>query len=313
MVETYSSRDFTTPRFHLGEVVVNAGTTQYVNQDLFKVSRPTLVDYLYLTEESFTVNGWGLPAPIGAGQHTTLLQNIFINWWITDRARTDLRMRPITMYDNNVDGQRGQVRLPVVPPGACGYLGTLLYRFRQPWRYNPGNTFIIDWSYQTGAATVNAPPINATNVVFYGTAVRSRHRRIFELQVPAIAAAGPFLGSITESQFVGNIADEPYDIDELQIMQAGGFIDIRVLNMLRYRIIPSQGEPFSDDPIPVLAYGIDMFPQGRGAIYAPSGGPMLLLAGQSIGFEVQNTLAAGGTNTRFQAVLVGRTAPNVYR
>jgi len=313
MADTYSSRDFTTPRFHLGEVVVNAGTTQYVNQDLFKVSRPTLIDYIHLSEESFTVNGWPLAAPIGAGQHTSLLQNVFINWWVTDRARTGLRMRPITLFDQNVDGQRAQVRFPAALPGNAVFYGTLLYRFRQPWRYNPGNTFIIDWSYQTGAATVNAPVINATNVVFYGTAVRSRHRRIFEVQVPAIAAAGPFLGSITESQFVGNIADEPYDIDELQIMLMMQFIDMRTLNMLRYRIIPSQGEPFSDDPIPVLAYGIDLFPQGRSAIYAPSGGPMLLLAGQSIGFEVQNTFAAGGTNTRFQAVLVGRTAPNVYR
>jgi hypothetical protein len=236
-----------------------------------------------------------------------------VNWWVSDRGRVDLRLRPATMFDNHVDGMRAQIRLPInwPLPGNAVLFGSIMYRFRQPWRYFPGNSFLIDWAYVTGLATVNAPALPVINIVFYGTGVKSRQRRIFEIQMPAIAAAGPFSGSFTQPEFISNLADEPYDIDELHIVTPGIWNDIRVFNMLRYRFSPSQGEPFSDDPIPILAYGIDMFPQGRAAIYAPTGGPLMLLPGQSIGWEVFNN--ATGVPDNFQAVLVGRTAPNVYR
>jgi hypothetical protein len=310
MMEGFSSKDFTQPRFHYGEVVFGNGATAYINNEIFKMSRPTLVDYIWIGEESFTSNGWVLPPAIGVGQHTSSLDNVDVNWWVTDRARVDLRQRPISMFDNNVDGMRAQIRYPIALPGAAALMGSIIYRFRQPWRYNPGNSMLIDWSYVTGNATVNAPTISQIIVLFYGVGVKTRHRRVFEALMPLVPSAGPFVGSFTQPEFISNLSGEPYDLDEMQIVLGGaGIVDLRVLNMLRYRIVPSQGEPFSDDAIPLLAYGIDMFPQGRSSVYAPTGGPMLLLPGQSIGWEASNL---SGNSTRLQIVLVGRTAPNLY-
>lgn len=309
----FTSKDFTQPKFILGEVESQFGTISYINTELFKVSRPTLVDYIWIGEESYTVNGWPLPAGVAVQTHTSFLTNLRVNWWVSDRGRTDLRLRIPTIYDNYVDAERFVCTLPAAP-GNAQVFGTLLYRFRQPWRYLPGSSFTVDFAYVTGDAVNNAGDTSITDVVFYGVGVRTRHRRIFEMQMPVVTMVGMpattnvVTGSFTQPEFVSNVADEPYDLTEMQIRIFGAWHDLRQLNMLRYRIVPGQGEPFSDDPIPILAYGVDQTPANRAVLYEPTGGPLLLEEGTSIGWEVQNI--HWGLDTRFQAVLVGRVAPN---
>lgn len=309
--------EFNQPRIHYVDLEVLANTVGYVNQELLKVSRPTLVDYIWIGEESATVNG---PVPAGLlaiGQHTSQLANFTLNWWVSDRGRTALRQRLPVFYDNYIDATRTANIIPAVLPANATTQGVLLWRFRQPWRLIQGNSFTVDFAYTTGdlgvvpAVPAFAAAPNGLDLVFYGVGVRTRHRRIFEMTVPWPGAA-PLTGSFTQAEFISNMSDEPYDLHEMQIRTLGaGWTDLRQFNMLRWRIHPSQSEPFSDDLVPILAYGVDQGPVGRCLYYEPTGGPLLLEPGQSIGWEVQNNNAAGGADILFQAALIGRTAPNL--
>lgn len=313
-----ASSEFTQPRIHFAEVTVAAAGTQYINAEIYKVSRPTLIDYICITEETATVNGAVLPAAIAIGQHTSTLPNLTVNWWVSDRGRTGLRPRQPRHFDNYIDA----FRTAVLNPGggaAATVQGVMLWRFREPWRFNPGNLFTIDWSYVVGNLAAAAPNVPFDlDVVFYGVSTRTHHRRIFEMTVPAPQGVGPYSGSVTQAEFISNLTDEPYDLHGMQIRVIGaaggvpvGWPDLRQLNMVRFRIHPSQSEPFSDDLVPLLGYGVDQSPAGRSVWYEPTGGPLLLEAGSSIGWEVFNLIAAAtGTNINFQVALVGRTAPN---
>lgn len=310
-----SGSEFNQPRIHFNEVTVNATANQYINAEIYKVSRPTLIDYICITEESATVNGVP-PGPL-IGTNNSQLNNMTVNWWVSDRGRTALRPRIPLFYDNYIDAFRTPIVLTAAPSAIIQ--GPLLWRFREPWRYQPGNSFTLDWSYvfgQLGPAGAPAIPF-PIDIIFYGVGVRTRHRRIFEmtLTVPA-PAVGPVTGSFTQAEFISNLTDEPYDLYEMQIRVNGvdavgnGWNDMRQLNMLRFRINPSQSEPFSDDMVPIIMYGVDQGPVGRSIWYEPTGGPLLLEAGTSIGWEIFNTNAAGLFNINFQAGLIGRTAPN---
>jgi hypothetical protein len=365
---------FTQPRIHYAEIVVagtpvdvtagppgvwvpgNGGPISYVNQEVYKVSRPTLIDYIWMSEETLTVNGArpsAIPAPapgpsmtlIDPGASGSFLNGLRVNWWVTDRPRAALRLRSPFEYNNYAD--RDATATVVAAFGSVD--PSLTWKFRRPWVYKPGNSVVADWSYVTGEWTFpgggqppNFPPLR---LILYGVGLRTRHRRIFEFEIPAMAppvmpAPVPAIpqiwelssnGSFATHEFISQQSDEPYEIDGLTFqyvtrdpitgeVTAAPPSDARMLNMLRVRVAPSQSEPISDDPVPVLAYGVDMGPPGRSAWYQPTGGPILLQPGQSIGWEVQSFLPPHGqlplpinlyqqTNSRFQVALIGRTAP----
>jgi hypothetical protein len=72
---------------------------------------------------------------------------------------------------------------------------------------------------------------------------------------------------------------------------------------------PSAGEGWSDKAIPLAVYALHQSVPGRWVTYKPTGGPMLMKAGQSFVARVRNTSAQNQTNA--QIALIGRTAPGI--
>lgn len=310
--DALTSHHFTQPRFLYAETIVGPGATNILQTEIFKASRPTLIDCMWISEESYTVNGWPLPAPIGQGTHASLLPNAVINWWVSNRGRTAVRLRIPTTFDSYMDAERFSITLQAVGLPVALVAGNFLYRFREPWRYPAGSSFHVETQYVTGAA-VAPPPVAAapaSALTFHGVGAETRQRRVFEMQFPAVAAnaSGVAVGTVAQPEFMMNGVEEYYDLTEMQLLTLGGNpADMRLYNMLRWRIVPAHGEPFADEPIPVLAYGIDQMPNGRAILYEPPGGSLLLDAGESINWEIQNTNAL--YTSRFQIVLASRVAP----
>jgi hypothetical protein len=373
---------FTQPRIHYAETFVFGtpvgpapgfvwipgapGPLAYVNQEIYKVSRPTLIDYIAITEETLSCNT-NCPMPLAGppvamtgvlpGTNGSFLNGLRVNWWVTDRPRAALRLRSPYEYDNYAD----RIGVDAAVAGLGWIDPSFTWKFRRPWTYKPGNSVVVAWTYTTGewsAPVLPAPDgpmppaFPPLRLILSGEGVRTRHRRIFEFEMPASAAPaapiglGPQIwdtasnGTFSDHEFIAQLNDEPYEIDTLAFQyvnrnpitaEALVFppLDVRMLNMMRLQIRPSQSEPFSDDPVPLLLYGVDIGLPGRIAWYQPTGGPILLQPGQAIGWEIQSFLpphdtaplpivawpppapfgAILQTVSRFQAALIGRTAP----
>lgn len=382
---------FTQPRIHYAEAFVLGtpvipgtpptfiagapGPTTYINQEIYKVSRPTLIDYIGITEETLSCNGFcpmafGTPPQtymtgIFPGAGGSFLNGIRVNWWVTDRPRAALRLRSPYEYDNYAD----RIGIDSTVSSAGWIDPAFVWKFRRPWTYRPGNSITIDWQYVTGEwsavvvggpTQINMPPnFPPLRLILSGVGVRTRHRRIFEFETPELPPPPPptgvppqawdnaSQGSFSEHEFIAQHTDEPYEIDTLtfQYVVRNPITaealeplpnDARMLNMLRVKVRPSQSEPFSDDAVPLILYGVDIGTPGRVAWYQPTGGPILLQPGQAIGWEIQSFLPPHDavapiappppppvqfsmpptpvgtplqTVTRFQAALIGRTAP----
>lgn len=309
------TENFVSPKLAFAEVTCPAATNGiYINQEIYKVSRATLIDYIVITEESLSVNGAGGPGGNYAiTTNAMMLNDLRVNWWVTDRARAALRTRTPFVYNNYCDGDRSYTGLATFGGGLLPEaFGNFVWKFRRPWTYRPGNSFVVEWSYPMGQAVnpgAGYPNIAAgasPQVIFHGVGQNTRHRRIFEMQLPAFNAGTT--GSFAQPEFVAQLSDEAYDIDGITIVAGDStWPDYRLYNMIRLRINPSQMEPISDDPVPIIMYGIDQGPPRRAVIYQPTGGPLLLQPGQSIGWEIDNLNAA--INTNLQIGLVGRTMP----
>jgi len=300
------------------EVVIAPGATAEISQEQYQLSEKMVVDYLWVGEETLTVNG---AVPVGAvagGMHTYRTDQLTLWWYVSTRRESALRLVNALDYYTFAEAKRWSIfTAGVVPalPAVLPFNGNLVWRFLRPWRYHPGSGIVVDWDYVTGALTA---PVNVTvqpvDIILYGTGVNSQHRRIFEMRLPIIpitvVAAGGANGSSTTHEFVMNNSSEPYDIDTLYIrVQDTGinltWQDIRQLHMLRYRFRPTIGKPFSEVAVPLAAYGIDVGPI-RGVHYQPTGGPLFMEEGTAMGWRITNNAAE---TVRAQVALFGRTEP----
>ena len=323
---------FTAPRIYYTERVLLNGATQYLDQDSYRVSYPMLVDYIAVSGETVTCNGWPLPAGVPLGANAPF--GLFVNgrWWVTERPYSTARDTPgvlgptilennttIFRYYNLAEPRRWNPSAPDML--RAHWPGAFSWRFRRPWLYKSGSSMTIDWSYVTGLATdvpagadVNAPATIPVDVVLYGLGVKSRQRRIFEMRVPAINPAAPPAGlganptgtapgaavaaSFGDYEYVANVTNEDYEIYQLSLHSPGDFAngvlwtDFLQFNMLRFRFRPGIGDPFSETPIPLKFYGPDDSCGFDPIWYQPSGGPLLLEPGQAIGWQLQNVTTA---------------------
>jgi len=322
---------FTAPRIYYTERVLTNGATQYLDQDSYRVSCPMLVDYIAISGETLTCNGWPLPAPIALGANFPFgIIGLWGRWWVTERPYSTARDTPapvgfltlnnthILRYSNLAEPRRWDFTAADMLRAHCP--GAFSWRFRRPWIYKAGSSMTIDWSYVTGLATdvpvgadVNAPATIPVDVVLYGLGVKSRQRRIFEMRVQAINPAAPPAGiganptgtapgvaaaaSFGDYEYVVNGTNEDYEISQLSLHSPGDFAngvlwqDYMQFNMLRFRFRPGIGDPFSEVPIPLKFYGPDDNCVIDPIWYQPSGGPLLLEPGQAIGWQLQNVAA----------------------
>lgn len=307
--------EFTKPYVMFAEIEVPMGTIQYTPGEFLKAPRPFLIDYIWIGEECLTVNGAAPPAAIALGTHSSQLGNLTLTWWIGGHGRTTLRRKPPACFDNYMDAER---LATAIPGGGLAAVtqGLLFWRFDPPWKYTNGQTFLIDYLYEVGdLGAVGAPIFNAVDLIFHGVGLTTRHRRVFEVQFPQInPALNPLMGSVSQLEFAVNEAAEDFAIHGMEILTAAAWPDLRQLNMMRWRIQPSQDEPFSEEPVPILAYGVEQSPVNRGVWYKPTGGPLLLHENETAGWEIQNTTQAiGGVDIRVQVALIGRMAPTRWR
>ena len=280
-----------------------------------KCSRDLLIDFIYIGDDGTYATG-------NVTVNQSNLQGLNVNWQIADRAAYfPQALVPVMAMHNWWDCDRTQTYGPAQNP-AVDYLtpiGNLYWRNTLRWVYNPSQSFRVDWQ-KIGNNLGQAMPGVLLRVHLNGIGLRTGHRRTFG-DVTAIpagpAAAAIQTGQIVNPPLMSNISDEPYLIEGVSLpldatwwpgIGAGAGIDqdLRYFNYLRLKITPTQGEPWSDVPIPMAIYGVHMGPAMRAAWYKPAGGPILLKAGQAITFDCQNTLARA---TQVQIALIGRTAP----
>lgn len=312
---------FTSPKVYYNEITIPAGGTAEIDQELYKLSEKMLIDYLWVGEESLTVNGAAPVAPYAVTCHTSRIEMIDLWWYISTRRESALRLRNAFDYYTFAEAKRWSVYSTTLPQDNAGQPvldGNIVWRFLRPWRYVPGCGLLVEWNYVNGQLVPGGGSLRivpATDVVLYGIGTRTGHRRIFEVQVPALnpnpPALNPLQGATTNSEFVMNQTDEPYDVDTMVIrIQTDaqtnvGWTDARQLHMMRYRIRPTIGKPFSEIAVPLAAFGIDVGPL-RGVHYQPTGGPLILEEGSAIGWRLTNNSNA---NLRVQVALIGRVQP----
>lgn len=315
---------FTRPKVYYNEVTLAPGATLQIDQSQWTLSKRMLVDYIWIGDETLTVNGPAPAGPVALGSQAVLVGALNLWWWISTRRESALRLRNAVDYLTLAEMKRWAVAPAggIIAPAPVTFDGNIVWRFLQPWRYLPGCGLVVDWEYTLGqyvAAPPPAVPVNVpmVDVILYGVGAYTKHRRIFEMQMPAINSTlvNQLRGSFTASEFVMNQTNEPYDIDTMMLRtQDSGAVnptwqDARQLHMLRYTIRPTIGEPFSEVPIPICAFGIDVAPL-RTVVYQPTGGPLLLEAGSTLGFEIQNTDPA--ITVRAQVAMVGRVVPTGF-
>ena len=305
---------FTTPRILYTEMDLTApgtvGATGITANNDLRTSRDYLIDYIWIGDDG--------NYRLGGAANESGTQYLNVSWQISDRAPiVPQALIPLPILQNWWDCDRSHD--PTV--AAAGYPAcNWFWRHTLRWVYNPGQTYRVDWQKNpTQAGAGIAVPLTVSPALT-GVSLRTGHRRVFTATAtiaagPAVALNGPpQVGSINNPNTMGNIADEPYLIEGLGWNFGPdwwGTGDTRFLNWLYMKVVPSQGEPWSDVPVPLALYGIHQGIAHRGAFYKPPGGPILLKAGQSMIVTVQNTIPAVGIaqTVRAQIGLVGRTAP----
>lgn len=310
---------FTHPRILYTELALSiaAGATPRLTTNFndLKCSRDLLVDYIYIGDD-------GTFSSSPATPNQSNLQGLNINWQIADRAPYFPQgLVPVMTMHNWWDCDRTQSYGPAQNPDVTflNPIGSLYWRHTLRWVYNPSQSFQVDWQkVGNNAAPPGAMPAVNLNVYMYGVGLRTGNRRAFGAggAVAAGPIGGPAVvqnGQIVNPPLMSNVADEPYAIEGIGLpldatwwQGVGANQDLRFFNYLKLKVSPTQGEPWSDVPIPMACYGVHMGLPMRGAWYKPPGGPILMKAGQAMTFDCQNTLAR---NTQVQIALIGRTAP----
>lgn len=310
-MEKHDFSVFNHPRIFFAERGVPHGEVRFFEQNDLKTSRDFLIDYIWIGESRYSIEGWG-----GLGTTTpSLIRNININWQIVDRAPIwPLDEFSVTSLQNYWDADRGWNPCSPADTGFC----TLLWRHALRWIYNPTQDVRIDWE-ALGANGGALRPQLTIRPAMAGTSLKTGHRRIYgmDLIYPAqtVAPTQRFSGTASAPNSMGNLGDDPYSIEDFGFSTTDEWDDGDLgwlSGPLRMKVIPSQGEAWSDVPLPLGVYALQQsIPAARWVTYQPTGGPLLLKAGQSFVARVRNAGTLVSQDTFVQIALIGRTAPGI--
>lgn len=289
---------FNWPKILFTEVRIPANGAATTPSDQLKCGRDMLIDWIGVSEETFSVG-------VGAA-NDTYLNDLSFNWWIHDRAQWAPQVVPAAMGDTYYDGLR-DANLAVLPTVGMGS-----FQLHHPvkWLYPAFQNVAIEWVNPVS----NAPTGNLQLAVsIHGVGTTSGHRRIFGLPfIFATNAAGQTQNIASVTATMGNPGDQSYLMTDFHLVprdvqwQALG--DNRVGNHLRIRVRPTNGDAWSDVPVPITFYGIQRGQPQRIAWFQPPGGPILLRRNQQPVFQFTNGNGAIALNV--QTALVGRVAPS---
>ncbi len=309
-------REFRTPLILFAEQVLIPGQQVEINQDALSASRDMIVDYLAISDDSFST---GI-APVGLGQ--TYLHMLDVNWGIVEGARwlPGNNFGRMELFHNHV-GDRSAGGIMAFANRFAAW-GCLRWKHSEPWVYNPIDNVTIDFlrPQMPAAGQAAAEPMH---VSFGGVGQKTGLRRNSEIQginsPQALGLAPPFVWSFSDLQRANNIGTDPIFMTDMSVVftnrQAGGGAwnaDIRLLNHLRMRVVPSVGNGWSNVHVPLIFYGVDQSPPYRVAYHKPEGGPIALEAGRKIVFDVVNNtqqFAPPGVNLNVQVAIIGRIRP----
>lgn len=294
---------FSWPRMLFAETVVANNATVFVQSDALKAGRDMLIDYVAISEETYSLG-------VGAA-NSTYMNVVNADWWIHDRARympQGPAASAITVMDNMYAVDR------TANPTAALTAGRGMYMWRHPvrWAYDPQHAVNVDW---LNPATLGAATGALTaGIGMHGVGVVTGHRRVFYLAVAmGTNAAGAAQGSTSNTQTMGNPGDQPYLVEDTEWVPADAqwavFNDNRIANHVRFRIKPTNGDAWSDIPVPGIFYGIHRGQPSRTSWYQPTGGPILLRRNNQMVFEITN--AGAGFALNVQVCLIGRVAPGI--
>jgi hypothetical protein len=290
---------FSWPRILFAEQVVANNARAFMLSDQLKCGRDMLIDYIAVSEDTYSIN-----TGVANGSY---LNAVNVDWWIHDRAK----FSPIGPMNSQIFSNH-YLATRTVNPIAGVAARTEPYLFHHPvkWLYNPLQSVTAEWLNPAtkGQATGNLNTLFGIHAV--GTV--SGHRRVFGLPFAfATNAAGQTSGLAAATISMGNPGDQPYLV-ESSLWQPDDpnwavFNDNRISNHIRMRIRPTQGDAWSDIPIPGIFYGVSQGQPNRVSWYKPPGGPILLRKNQQMVFELLNNGA--GFNLNIQVALIGRVAP----
>lgn len=310
---------FTHPKILFGEVVVPlGGAATELDQHVLKASRDMIVDRIVISEETYSQEA----GPAAAFASSTFLHYLDVNWGVVERPRWagENTYTPIEVFHNvPMDRSSGGI----FNGGATQYAAWAVNRWRleRPWVYNPQDTLQIDVSHP--GVALGFPSGMDFEFMLDGRGIASGLDRIFRIpnvRVPQAPANVPFAQSFTSNRLASNLGDEHYLMGSFGWMSpqrmatgAGWPNDLRILNVLRAKVVPSIGDSWSDANIPLIFYGLDQALPGRVAVHKPFGGPIYLKAGQSMTFSFRfNTPPVlDPVQTNVQVALIGAQAPGI--
>lgn len=313
---------FNHPKIVFAEKVILAGKSDTIQQNELKVSRDMVVDYLAISDDTFTT------APRITNPHQTFLHWIGVNWSVVERSSwIPVGFGSIEEFHNFYEGDSTNVPIDPLTGNTLTMWGALRWRHSEPWVYNPIDTVSID--LVAPPAPVEVLGSRELSVFWDAVGLKSGGRRSFVIPrsaIPGQALGLPFSQSFSAPQLASNLGDEAFKMQAMGIgfpgrtwcdSSLGGPVDERLLNFYRMRVTPSIGDSHSDTPVPLVFYGIHQRPPWRLAIHKPVGGPIFLYAGQSIIFNIENNAIPINTgldnpvDINVQVALIGRTAPGI--
>lgn len=290
---------FTWPRILYTEVAVANNATVFVNSEDLRTGRDMLIDWIVVSEDTY--------ATIGVlGANLSYLSALNVDWWITDRPHFAPQGPILAAWLDNV-----YAREHTANPVQALTVGTAQYMTRHPlrWRYEAMQNIAIEWSNPVSiVATGNL----GVTVGLPAVGVVTGHRRGFGLGfVFATNAVAATQGIASVTGTMANPGDQPYLVEGIAWMPSNAawaaLNDNRITNHVRMRVRPTQGDAWSDVPVPMIFYGVHKGQPNRAAWYAPAGGPLLLRRNQRVQLELFNN--GSGVNMLAQVAVIGRTAP----
>jgi hypothetical protein len=308
---------FNHPKIVFAEKVILAGRSDTIQQNELKVSRDMVVDYLAISDDTFTTE------PRVAGPHQTFLHWIGVNWGVVERSTwIPIGFGSIEEFHNFYEGDSTNVPIDPLTGDTRTMWGALRWRHSEPWAYNPIDTLSIDLAAPQAPIAIGG--VRELSVFWDAVGLKSGSRRSFVIPRSPFLPQGlgvPFSQSFSAPQLASNLGDEAFKVQSVGL----GFperawcqtppVDERLLNFYRMRVTPSIGDSWSDTPVPLVFYGIHQRPPWRLAIHKPVGGPIFLYAGQSIIFNIKNNATVANVdedvNINVQVALIGRTAPGI--
>jgi hypothetical protein len=292
---------FNYPRILFAEIAVPAtGASTFLMTDQLKTGRDMLVDYIAVSEDTFSTG-------VGAA-NASYLQQLGVDWWIHDRAKFSPvgPIAPADALDNVYNVQRTTNFVAAQVAGR----GVLQLSHPVRWMYNPMQNVSIDWLNPVSAAPTGTL---ITIAGMHGVGTITGHRRVFAVGATfATNVAGATQNIASATQTMGNPGDQPYLMEHFFINANGAqwtvLNDNRIVNHLRYRVRPTQGDAWSDLPVPLVFYGVQKGQPNRCVWFKPPGGPILLRKNNQMVFEFQVN-AGLGFALNAQVAIIGRVAP----